>query len=212
MSNSATPRGRLFILSAPSGTGKTSAAVRLARRVPQVRLSISYTSRPARTGEADGQHYHFVSRDRFAAMIAGDQFLEWAEVFGHFYGTSRVDTERVLAHGEDLVLVIDVQGARKVRGQGVPAVSVFLLPPSAAALEARLRGRNLDSEVVIRRRLDVAREEIEAYGEYDFVVVNDDLDRCVDGLAAIVSAERLRLSEMSGVARAVADGFHAPGT
>ncbi len=211
MSSRDAARGRLFILSAPSGTGKTSVADRLAARVPRIRRSVSYTSRRARGGEVDGEHYHFVTRERFEAMIAGSQFLEWADVFGHLYGTSLVDTERLLAEGDDVLLVIDVQGGRNVRRQRVPSVSIFLLPPSAAELESRLRHRNLDSADVIRRRLDTAREEIQAYAEYDYLVVNDDLDRSVDLVAAIVLAERQRQEAMADVGRRIAEDIGAPG-
>ena len=209
MSSEVTNRGRLYILSAPSGTGKTTVAERLAGRLPRVRLSTSYTSRQARAGERDGEHYHFVTRERFEAMVAGDQFLEWADVFGNYYGTALLDTERALADGDDLVLVIDVQGARKVRRRGVPVVSVFLLPPSAPVLESRLRGRNLDTDDVIRHRLDVARAEVPAFREYDYVVVNDDVDACVEHLACIVTSERLRLERMRGAAERIAAGFGA---
>ncbi|MEW5983339.1 MAG: guanylate kinase [Acidobacteriota bacterium] len=211
MSSRASRRGRLFILSAPSGTGKTTVAERLVARAAGVRRSISYTSRRARVGETDGVHYHFVTRERFEAMIAGNQFLEWADVFGHLYGTSLVDTERVLAAGDDLLLVIDVQGGRHVKRQGVPAVSVFLLPPSLAVLESRLRGRDRDSPDAIRTRLEVAREEIRAYSEYDYVLVNDEVDRCVERLSCIIVAERCRLAGMAAAAEDIAGGFPAPG-
>jgi len=196
MSSSAR-RGRLFVVSAPSGAGKTTVVEHLIERMPDLRMSRSYTSRPARPGEADGADYHFVSRARFEAMIAGDQFLEWADVFGNLYGTSTVDTERALAAGTDLVLVIDVQGARQVRRHRVSVASVFLLPPSFEVLESRLRGRSQDSEEQIRRRLDTARREVTAVPEYDYVVVNDEVDVCVDRVRAIVLAERSRRAAMT---------------
>ena len=183
-------RGRLFVVSAPSGAGKTTVAERLVQVTPGLRRSRSYTSRRARPGEEDGVAYNFVSRDRFEAMIAGDQFLEWAEYSGNLYGTSVVDTDRELEAGTDLVLVIDVQGARQVRRHRESAVLVFLLPPSAEALEARLRGRSHDSEEQIRRRLQAARMEVTAVSEYDYVVVNDTLETCVERLRAVVEAER----------------------
>jgi len=192
MSNSA-GRGLLFVVSAPSGTGKTTVVERLVERSPHLRQSRSYTSRAARPGERDGVDYTFVSRDRFEAMVREGAFLEWADIFGHLYGTARADTERTLADGTDLVLVIDVQGARQVRQLLPEAVAVFVLPPSFGALEARLRGRNKDSEDAMLRRLDTARREVRAVEEYDYVVVNDDLDRCVGELDAIVRAERARL-------------------
>jgi guanylate kinase len=207
MSSSAAARGRLFVVSAPSGTGKTTVVERLVRLVPNLRMSRSYTSRPAREGEADGLDYSFVSRARFEAMIAGDQFLEFAEVFGNFYGTSQLDTEKALAAGDDLVLVIDVQGARKVRRRGVPVVSVFVLPPSFDVLESRLRGRSKDSDEQIRRRLDVAREEISAVSEYDYVVVNDDVDTCVEQVKAVVLAERAKLTAMHPQITGIVESF-----
>lgn len=207
MLNSVKRRGQLFVVSAPSGTGKTTVVERLAERMPGLRQSRSYTSRRVRPGESDGVDYNFVSRDRFEAMIAGDQFLEWAGIFDHLYGTSLVDTERVLAAGEDLVLVIDVQGARKVRGRGVPLVSIFVLPPTFETLERRLRGRSLDSDDDIRRRLIVARSEVQAYTEYDYVVVNDELEACMNTLAGIVTAERARVDAMTPAAEAIVASF-----
>ena len=206
MSNSAR-RGRLFVVSAPSGAGKTTVVERLIGQVPGVRRSRSFTSRRARPGEADGVDYHFVSRDRFEAMIAGGQFLEWAEYAGNLYGTSVVDTERELEQGTDLVLVIEVQGARQVRRHRRSSVLVFLLPPSAEALETRLRSRSEDSEEQIRRRLEVAREELRAVPEYDYVVVNDTVDACVEHLHAIILAERARLEAMSGEVAAILSSF-----
>jgi guanylate kinase len=195
------------VVSAPSGAGKTTIVERLVREMPDLRMSRSYTSRPARPGETDGVDYQFVSRDRFEAMIAGSQFLEWAEVFGNLYGTSVVDTERVLLEGTDLVLVIDVQGARQVRRHRLAAVSVFVLPPSFDVLERRLRLRSKDSEEQIRRRLDVAREEVRAVAEYDYVIVNDEIGTCVDRLRSIVVAERSRRDVMAAASAAIVGTF-----
>jgi len=206
MSSSA-PRGRLFVVSAPSGAGKTTVVEQLIERMPDLRMSRSYTSRPARPGEADGADYHFVSRARFEAMVAGDQFLEWADVFGNLYGTSTVDTERALAAGTDLVLVIDVQGARQVRRHRVSVASVFLLPPSFEVLESRLRGRSKDSEEQIRRRLETARREVTAVPEYDYVVVNDEVEACVERLRAIVVAERAKPDVMGGAVASILASF-----
>jgi len=197
-------RGHLFVVSAPSGAGKTTVVEEVIRRTPQLRRSRSYTCRTARAGETDGVDYHFVSRERFEAMRAGDQFLEWAEFSGHLYGTSEVDTERVLAGGEDLVLVIDVQGGRQVRRRGLPAVSVFLLPPSFAVLESRLRDRRGDTEEQIQRRLQVAREEVAAVAEHDYVVINDTVESCVERLHAIIVADRARRRGETGGAHAQA--------
>jgi len=209
MSSSPARRGQLFVVSAPSGTGKTTLAETLVAVTPNLRMSRSYTSRQARVGEADGVDYNFVSRARFEAMIAGDQFLEWAVIYGNLYGTSLVDTERIQSEGDDLVLVIDVQGARKIRGRGVPVVSVFVMPPSLDVLESRLRGRSADSEAQIQRRLEVAREEVGAFREYDFVVVNDEVDACVERLRSIVAAARLTLAAATPAAERIAATFEA---
>jgi guanylate kinase len=188
--------GLLFIVSAPSGAGKTTLVERLVEQVPHLRMSRSYTSRTARSGETDGVDYNFVTRDRFDSMIAADQFLEWADVFGNRYGTAAADTERLLAQGDDVVLVIDVQGARKVRARGIRTVGIFVMPPSFEVLERRLRGRSKDAEPAIQRRLQVARDEVAAFAEYDFVVVNDEIAAAVDRLRSIVTSERARLQRM----------------
>ena len=194
-------------MSAPSGAGKTTLVERLVEQTPHLRMSRSYTSRRAREGERDGVDYNFVTRERFEAMVAAGEFLEWADVFGNLYGTSAADTERLLDAGHDVVLVIDVQGARKVRARGVEASAVFVMPPSFAVLEQRLRGRSKDSEEDIQRRLQVAREEVAAFTEYDFVVVNDELTAAVDRLRGIVVAERARLPRMRGEADTIVRTF-----
>jgi guanylate kinase len=204
---SSSRRGLLFIVSAPSGTGKTTLVERLVQVVPRLRMSRSYTSRPARAGEKDGVDYHFISRHRFEAMMGDHAFLEWADVFGNYYGTSAGDTEAILAAGEDVVLVIDVQGARQVRGRGIETVGVFVLPPSAAVLETRLRGRSKDTEEQILRRLDVARTEVGEFAQYEYVVVNDDLDGAVNRMRGIVMAERARVKAMRGEAETIIDTF-----
>jgi guanylate kinase len=200
-------RGLLFIISAPSGTGKTTLAERLVQGRTDIELSRSYTSRPPRAGEADGVDYHFISRPRFESMIAAGQFLEWAEVFGNLYGTCAADTLRVLAGGHDLILVIDVQGARQVRTSGLEHVGIFVLPPSFDVLERRLRGRSKDSEQQIQRRLQVARDEVGAVEEYEYVVINDELAPAVARLGAIVEAQRARLGVMRGRADAIVRSF-----
>jgi len=191
MSNSP-GRGLLMVVSAPSGTGKTTVVERLVETCPSLARSRSYTSRKARAGERDGVDYNFIERSQFEAMAAQGGFLEWADVFGNLYGTGRADTEALLARGDDVVLVIDVQGARQVRSRVPEAVGVFLLPPSFETLEVRLRGRCQDEETAIRRRLATARAEVSAVGEYDYVVINDELTRCVGELCAIVTAERAK--------------------
>ncbi len=186
----------MFIVSAPSGTGKTTVVERLVKVTDRLKLSRSYTSRAPRKDEADGVDYNFVSRERFEAMLTNGEFLEYADVFGNFYGTHAGDTARCLESGHDVVLVIDVQGARKVRKTGLPHVAIFVLPPSYDVLEKRLRGRSKDSDEAMHRRLQVARDEVSAFKEYDYVVLNDDLDSCVERIRSIVLAERSRLECM----------------
>jgi guanylate kinase len=200
-------RGLLFVVSAPSGTGKTTVVEQLVQVVPDLALSRSYTSRAIRPGEIDGIDYNFVTRTRFEGMVDANAFLEWADVFGNLYGTCAEDAERELAGGRDLVLVIDVQGARQVRRRCADTVGVFVMPPSFEVLEQRLRGRSKDSEDAMQRRLQTARDEVAAFMEYDYVVVNDELEACVDRLRSIVLAERARLRCMHGVANRIVENF-----
>jgi guanylate kinase len=204
---SSSERGLLFIVSAPSGAGKTTLVERLVEQVPDLKLSRSYTSRPARDGETDGVDYNFVTRERFDAMVAAGEFLEWADVFGNLYGTAAADTERILAAGCDLVLVIDVQGSRQVRRHGFETTAVFVMPPSFEALERRLRGRSKDSEAAIQRRLQVARDEVSSFAEYDYVVVNDELTAAVDRLRSIIVAKRSQLERMRPQAENIVQTF-----
>jgi len=194
-------------VSAPSGAGKTTLVEKLVELTPGLRMSRSYTSRRAREGETDGVDYNFVTRQQFETMAAAGEFLEWADVFGNFYGTSAGDTERLLKSAHDVVLVIDVQGARQVRRRGLEASTIFVMPPTSAILEQRLRGRSKDTEEAIQRRLTVAREEVASFSEYDYIVINDELLGAVDRLRAIVLAERARLVRMSGVAQDIARTF-----
>ena len=200
-------RGLLFIVSAPSGTGKTTLCERLVQVVPGLRMSRSYTSRHARAGERDGVDYNFVSRKQFEQMVADKAFVEWADVFGNYYGTSAEDTDAALAAGEDVMLVIDVQGARQVRSAGIETVGIFVLPPSAEVLESRLRGRSKDTEAQIRTRLDVARSEVGEYVQYEYVVVNNDLDGAVNRMRSIVLAERARVKAMRSEADGIVETF-----
>ena len=210
MSSSAPARrGLLFVVSAPSATGKTTVVDRLVEECALLERSRSYTSRPARAGEAEGVDYNFVSRSAFEELIRQDAFLEWADVFGNLYGTGRRETEARLEAGQDLVLVIDVQGARIVRQRMRGAVSIFVLPPSFEALEHRLRARSKDTEADIRRRLATARIEISAVEEYDYVVVNDDLKRCVKEMCAIVTAERARRERRRAEVEPIVKTFEA---
>jgi len=194
-------------VSAPSGAGKTTLVERLVEQLPNIKMSRSYTSRVARDGEADGVDYNFVSRERFEAMIAAGDFLEWADGVGNLYGTCANDTERLLESGFDVVLVIDVQGARKVRAAGLDTTTVFVMPPSFGELEHRLRSRSKDSEEDIQRRLEVARGEVAAFVDYDFVVVNDDVSAAVDRLRSIVVAERATLQRMWGIVETIVRTF-----
>ncbi|HXD15717.1 MAG TPA: guanylate kinase [Vicinamibacterales bacterium] len=205
--DSARDRGLLFIVSAPSGTGKTTLVERLVQLIPNLCLSRSYTSREARPGEQDGVDYNFISRPRFEEMAHTGEFLEWADVFGNYYGTCASDTERCLAAGSDIVLVIDVQGARQVRSRGIESIGIFVLPPSPEVLEQRLRGRSKDSEAAIQKRLEVARREVGEFAAYEYVVVNDELDAAVERLRGIVLAERARVKNMRKTAEKIIETF-----
>ncbi len=185
--------GILFIVSAPSGAGKTSLLKTLLARDPALSLSVSCTTRQARAGERNGVHYHFLDRDQFHNEIAQNAFLEHAEVFGNFYGTREADVRAHLESGRDVVLEIDWQGARQVGERFSDSVGIFILPPSIAELEQRLLGRATDSESVIAQRMTQARNEMTHYGEYDYLVVNDRFETALDALSAIVMAERQRL-------------------
>ena len=203
MSDSAQPprRGLMFILSSPSGAGKTTISRRLlADQGETLAMSVSVTTRPMRPGEVDGRDYHFTDAPGFAAMLAEDAFLEWAEVFGNRYGTPRAQIAAGLEAGRDFLFDVDWQGAQQLaQGARGDVVSVFLLPPSIAALEQRLRHRGTDSEEVIRGRMDRARAEISHWREYDYVVVNDDIEACFTQVRHILLAERLRLARQTGL-------------
>jgi guanylate kinase len=200
-------QGILLVISAPSGTGKSSIVRGLMASVPGIRFSVSFTTRPRRAGEEDGREYRFVDDARFDAMVASGAFLEWAHVFARRYGTGREETEAALGRGEDLLLDIDVQGARRVRESGIPAVSVFLLPPDFETLESRLRSRASDDEGQIARRLALARQEAAEFRHYDYLVINDELERAVADLRSIVLAERLRRSRLEAEAERVLATF-----
>lgn len=192
-------KGTLFIVSAPSGAGKTSLLAKLLEQTETLCLSISHTTRPIRPGEVDGVNYHFTDRARFIRMVEQGRFLEHAEVFGNFYGTSADWVTTTLRGGKDVILEIDWQGAQQIRRLVPDTVSIFILPPSLPVLAERLRGRGQDGEDVIARRLAGARDEISHYGEYDYLVVNDDFDRALADMAAIFRAERQRTErQMTG--------------
>jgi guanylate kinase len=190
--------GILYIISAPSGSGKSTLVKELRKFVPGLDFSISYTTRLPRGSEQNGSEYHFIDRRQFEGMIQRGEFLEYADVFGNYYGTAKSVLEQAARREHDVVLDIDVQGERQVKEKTPAAVSIFVLPPSRAELESRLRKRsmseNVRSEEVIQRRLDRARREIENYPNYDYILVNDRLEQSVDQLQAIVLGERLKRS------------------
>lgn len=192
-------RGILYIISAPSGSGKSTLVNEMRKFVPNLEFSISYTTRPPRGSEQNGVEYYFISRSKFEEMLAQNEFLEHAEVFGNYYGTARSVLEQAFRHGNDVLLDIDVQGEHQVKTRMPAAVSIFVLPPSRVELESRLRKRsvseNVRSEETIRKRLDGARKEIENYPNYDYILVNDHLEQSVDELQAIVLSERCKRSE-----------------
>jgi guanylate kinase len=197
----------VFIISAPSGSGKSTLVGRLLSRFPDITFSVSYTSRPRRGAEVDGKDYHFVSREEFERMTASGEFLEWATVFGNYYGTHRGILEAARSQGKDLVLDIDVQGARQLKGRIPEAVTVFILAPSRQILEQRLRARGEDRDEVIARRLRGAAEEIGNYEAYDYVLINRDLAKSDSVLSAIVCAERVRRSRIEDQIRPILETF-----
>lgn len=198
-------RGRLFVIAAPSGAGKTSLVRELMKLEPTLTFSVSYTTRPRRANEVEGRDYHYLSEEKFLEMAANGAFVEHAEVFGKHYGTSRVQIESALARAQDLILEIDWQGARQVREKLPETIDIFILPPSRRVLEQRLRNRRTDSPEVIERRLRDSVEEISHWAEFRYVVVNDDFDRALADMTAIVRGrgEGLR-SDRAGLAELVA--------
>ena len=193
-------RGLLFILSSPSGAGKTTISRMLLTADEQIRLSISATTRPRRPGEVDGVDYHFVTRDAFDAMIEKDEFYEWAEVFGHRYGTPKGYIRKSLKEGQDFLFDIDWQGTQQLKQKDdQDVVTVFILPPTLEELRHRLETRAQDSEDVIDRRMDRARGEISHWAEYDYVVINDDVDQCFVKVREILHAERMKRTRQTGL-------------
>ena len=188
------PVGTLYIYAAPSGAGKSSLVSALVEKMAGIEVSVSHTTRKARPGEVDGEHYHFVSVERFQSMVEEKAFLEHAQVFDNFYGTARSSIQQRLEDGVDVILEIDWQGARQVREQFPQSVSVFILPPSREALAERLKARGQDSDEVIARRMRDARSEISHFDEFDYLVINDDFATACDELVAIVTCHRLRLT------------------
>lgn len=193
--------GILVVLSSPSGAGKSTMTRRLLDENPDIRLSVSVTTRPPRPGEVEGRDYYFVSRERFADMISAGELLEHAEVFGNRYGTPQAPVQAALTGGHDMIFDVDWQGAQQLRlsALGRSVVSIFLLPPSIAALEHRLRSRAQDTDEVIAGRMAKARAEISHWAEYDYVLINDGLDMCYAQIGTIVAAERLKLRRQRGI-------------
>jgi len=182
--------GVLYIVSAPSGAGKTTLCKELSKVMPALSHSISHTTRKPRPGEVDGEHYYFVDAEKFMEMVASGEFVEWATVHGNLYGTSRAELTRLFDQGREVIVDIDTQGAMQIKKSGTPGVFIFILPPSMEELERRLRGRESDDDNEIKRRLGRAVDEIRSYGEYDYVIVNDDFDRALDALRSVMIAEK----------------------
>ena len=199
--------GVLYIVSAPSGAGKTSLVKALLKADPAIRLSVSYTTRVPRPGETDGRDYHFVSRERFEAMLAEGEFLEHAEVYGNFYGTSKGVIARDLDAGRDILLEIDWQGAAQVKAHFPQSASIFILPPSFNALRTRLNGRGQDSAEVIERRLAAAAHDVAHAGAFDYIIVNDDFDHALQDLVAITRSIRLEAARQLDRYAALFDEF-----
>ena len=185
-------RGLLFVLSSPSGAGKSTIARMLMATDDGIAMSVSATTRPIRSGEVDGRDYHFVGAERFEAMVANGDFLEWAHVFGHRYGTLRSEVIKTIEAGRDVLLDIDWQGTQQLKQVDPDIVRVFILPPSMAELERRLRGRGTDSGEVIERRMERAAAEISHWAEYDYVLINNDAEKCRELVHNILKAERLK--------------------
>jgi guanylate kinase len=184
----------VYIISAPSGSGKSTLVDKVREIVPGLEFSISYTTRPPRGNEKNGQEYFFVSREDFERMVQDDEFLEYADVFGNYYGTAKRVLRQAESRKKDLLLDIDVQGAEQIKGKLPEAVSIFIMPPDRKTLESRLRKRSLDAEAVIQRRLVTASREIENYEKYDYILINDRLEESIGALMAILLAERMKRS------------------
>jgi len=199
--------GNLIIVSGPSGAGKSALASSVLGRIPNLGFSISYTTRQPRRNESDGVDYHFVTQEQFETLTRSGEWLEWAVVYGNYYGTSRKFIAERLAQGDDVLLDIDVQGARSIRGMRPEAVSIFILPPSYGILRSRLENRKLDKDYVIESRLRIARREILQYREYDFLIINDELEAAAEELQAIILGARCRMTARAESAESIIATF-----
>lgn len=199
--------GSLFIVSGPSGAGKSALAAAVLRAVPNLRFSVSYTTRSPRGNERNGVEYYFVSPEEFEELRRNDQLLEWANIYGNLYGTSRNGIEEILQRGEDVLLDIDVQGAHTLRQKCPEALSIFILPPSFQVLRERLEKRKLDKKYVIEQRLRIACDEIQQYRHYDFLIINDEFEKSADELKAIVTGSRCRLDVRAERAESILKTF-----
>ncbi len=199
--------GNLFIVSGPSGAGKSVISSALLGSVPRLKFSISYTTRPPRGSERDGVEYRFISRSDFEALIGRGELLEWAEVYGNLYGTSLTMVQQILDAGDDVLLDIDVQGARSIRQKRPDAITVFILPPSYQVLRERLEKRRLDKAYIIEQRLGIAGWEIRQYKDYDYLIINDYLEQSVEDLKAIILGARCRLEVRAEAAGRIVDTF-----
>jgi guanylate kinase len=199
--------GNLIIVSGPSGAGKSAISAGVLEQLPRLRFSVSYTTRTPRGGEQNGIHYHFVSREEFDGLVRNGEMLEWAEVYGNFYGTSRKMIDEALTAGDDILLDVDVQGARTICRKRPGAMSVFIMPPSYGVLKERLEQRKLDKAYVIEQRLRVAYEEIRQFADYNYLIINSDLGNAIEELKAIVIGSRCRMERRTDDAQAIVATF-----
>lgn len=200
-------KGSLYIVSAPSGAGKTSLLKQVVQSMDNLQVSVSHTTRESRPGEVDGENYFFISQSEFLERVGREDFLEHAEVFGNHYGTSKEVLDTMLSQGKDVILEIDWQGAQTVRKAIPGAISIFILPPSVEALESRLQGREQDSDEIIAKRMHGARNEMSHYNEYDFIVINDEFDLAVEELKSLFIADRLQLARQESKHKAMLESL-----
>jgi len=205
--NNRVREGQVFLISAPSGSGKTTLGKELISSLPDLQLSVSYTTRKPRTGEREGVNYFFLTKEEFGKKRVEGELIEWAEVFGHYYGTSYQRLNRYLQQGKDVLLLIDVQGALQIKEKIPRVVSIFVLPPSWEALKQRLEERGTDTAEEIQRRLEIARREVDYWSHYDYIVINETLTEAVERLRSIIIAECSRQGKMKEVIQRIIDDF-----